>query len=168
MLLLSFTRMGCHHGYRSTEVWERELRQGEFTSTFSGDNQGFLSFAPAQGSTGSQSEHVGLLRGESCDGELPTGGAHLHCGPAGRVPDFQAVGDLVAWWVTGGGRQIWRIIPRVCLCGRVRHDEIRNSPHDYTGLFSHEHTFLQLFQLSISVVASCDPRSCCPLYVRGP
>lgn len=67
-----------------------------FTSAFSGNNQGLLCFAPAHGGASSESEHVGLLRGKSCDGELSSVGAHLHCGPSLRVPAVQAVGDLVA------------------------------------------------------------------------
>lgn len=67
-----------------------------FTSAFSGNNQGFLFFAPAHGGASSELEHVGLLRGKSCDGELSSVGADLHCGPALRVPAVQTVGDLVA------------------------------------------------------------------------
>lgn len=67
-----------------------------FTSSLSGNNQGFLFFAPAHGSASSESEHVGLLRGKSCDGELASVGAHFHRGPAQRVPAVEAVGDLVA------------------------------------------------------------------------
>lgn len=67
-----------------------------FTSAFGGNNQRFLHLAPAHGSASNDSEHVGLLRGKSSDGELSSIGAHLHCGPAQRVPAVEAVGDLIA------------------------------------------------------------------------
>lgn len=67
-----------------------------FTSAFSGNNHSFLSCTPAHGSASNESENVALLRGKSCDGELPSIGPHLHCSPALRVPAVEAVGDLVA------------------------------------------------------------------------
>lgn len=82
------------HCYRNRQ--DSKWNPVSFTSTFGGNNQGFLFFTPAHNGASGESKHVALLRGKSCDGELATVGAHLHCGPAQRVPAVQAVGDLVA------------------------------------------------------------------------
>lgn len=66
------------------------------TSSLCGNNQRFQLFTPAHGRASDESEHVCLLSGKPRDGELPTVGAHLHRGPALRVPAVYTVGDLVS------------------------------------------------------------------------
>lgn len=66
------------------------------TSPLRGHHQRFQLLPPAHRSAGDEPEHVGLLGREARDGELAAVGAHLHRGPALRVPAVHAVGDLVA------------------------------------------------------------------------
>lgn len=72
-----------------------------FTSALSSNHQGFLRFTPAHSSASGEAKPVGLLRGQSGDGELASIGAHLHCSPSLGVPAVETVGYLVAWQKTG-------------------------------------------------------------------
>lgn len=65
------------------------------TSPLRGHHQSFQLLPPAHRRAGDEPEHVGLLGREARDGELAAVGAHLHRGPALRVPAVHAVGDLV-------------------------------------------------------------------------
>lgn len=65
------------------------------TSPLGGHHQSFQLLPPAHRRAGDEPEHVGLLGREARDGELAAVGAHLHRGPALRVPAVHAVGDLV-------------------------------------------------------------------------
>lgn len=67
-----------------------------FTSAFSGNYQSLLLLAPAHGSASCEAKHVGVFRGETCDSELASIGAHFHSSPPQRVPAVKAVWYLVA------------------------------------------------------------------------